>query len=115
MNELGKAFVERMTRLKISPGPNFAALTKQALEGEWGGEGDALLAGLSRETLESPKRLASELFRSYGEGAMNYLAIIAKFAESGNFHPEEDQELAREEEELESVIQETGSEPGEEP
>jgi hypothetical protein len=99
-------FIERMARLKIPPGPTFIALTKGALEGEFGGEGDALLKGLSQSALEDPTKFAKELFNMYGDGAMQYFAMIVRYAESGNFHPEEDQELEREEEELGSVVKE---------
>lgn len=112
MNEYEKAFVERIAALKIPPGPTFAALVKGALEGEWGGEGDAMLKGLSQETIGDPAKFASQLFKTYGSGAMRYLTLIVKFADSGNFHPEEDQESEREEEELESVIQEVDAEAG---
>ena len=106
MNEYEKAFVERIEQLKIAPGPAFALLTKEALEGEWGGEGDQLLMGLGQKTLEDPQRLASELVKTYGTGAMKYLSLIVKHAESGNFHPEEERELNQEEQELESVVEE---------
>jgi len=114
MNELEKAFLERIAELKIEPGPTFAELTKEALESEWGGEGDELLKGMSRESLEDPKRLASELIKTYGDGAERYLLLIVKYADSGDFHPEEEQDLEKEEVELESVVNEvnTDSEQG---
>jgi hypothetical protein len=106
LNEYEKAFIEHMARLKIPPGPTFIALTKGALEGEFGGQGGALLSGLSQSTLGDPTKFAKELFKMYGDGAMQYFATIVRYAESGNFHPEEDQELEREEEELGSVVRE---------
>ena len=106
MNEYEKAFVERMAQLKFSAGPTFAALTKEALEREWGKEGDAPLAGLDDETLESPEKLARELYKVYGSEALRYFSLIARYAESGDFKPEEERESDEEEKELESVIQE---------
>lgn len=110
MNDYEKAFVERINGLKIAPGPAFASLVRVALGREMGGEEESLLSGLSQATLEDPRRLAMELYNTYGEGAMQYLVMIVRFAESGEYHPEEDQELEREDEELESVIGETESE-----
>jgi hypothetical protein len=112
LNEYEKAFVKHIARLRITPGPHFALLSKEALEGEFGGEGDALLKGLSQPILEDPRKFASVLYRTYGTGALQYFTMIVKYAESGNFHPEQDEELEREEEELESVVQdvETNSE-----
>lgn len=109
MNDYEKAFLDRVAKLRISPGPEFAALTREAFEKEWGGQADSLLSGLNQQTLESPKKLASVLSKTYGDGALQYFTQIAKYAESGNFHPEEDQEQLQEEAELESVIQETGA------
>jgi len=114
MNEIEKAFLERIAELKIEPGPGFAALTKGALEGEWGGEADELLKGISGETLEDPKRLASELIGTYGDGAERYLLLIVKYADSGRFHPDAEQELEKEEEELESVVEEVDANSGQE-
>ena len=106
MNEYEKVFLERIAELKIPPGPTFAKLAKAALEGEWGGEGDQLLVGIGQETLEDPRRFASELIKTYGDGAERYLLLIVKYADSGDFHPEEDLEQEKEEEELESVVEE---------
>jgi len=106
MNMIEKAFLERIAELRIDPGPTFAELTRGALEGEWGGEGGELLKGISQQTLEDPKRFASELLKTYGDGAEKYLMLIVKYADSGTFHPEEEQELEKEEEELESVVEE---------
>ena len=109
MNEYEKGFVEAIARLKILPGPEFATLTKAALERAVGGEEESLLEGVSQATIEDPAKLAAQLLGSYGDGAVQYLTMIVRYAESGEFHPEEDEELEKEEEELESVIEETGS------
>ena len=101
----------RINKLNISPGPDFAALTKEALEREWGGQVIALLAGISQKTLESPKNLASALYKMYGDGAMKYFAQIIRYAESGKFRSGEDEESKREEADLESIIQELGASP----
>lgn len=99
----------RITKLNISAGPYFAALTKEALEREWGGQVVALLAGISQKTLESPKKFASALYKIYGEGAMKYFSQIVIYAESGKFHPEKDQESERQEAELKAIIQDVGA------
>lgn len=111
MNAYEKVFLARIAKLNISPGPDFAALTKEALEREWGGQVVALLAGISQKTLESPKKFASALYKVYGEGAMKYFAQIIRYAESGKFHPGKDEESERQEAELEAIIQEVGADP----
>ena len=105
MNAYERAFLDHVTRLNISPGPDFAALTREAFEKEWGGQADALLAGLNRKTLESPKKLASALSQTYGEGALQYFKQIVRYAESKSLHPE-DAEDEHEQGVLESVISE---------
>lgn len=114
MNAYEKVFLERIAKLNISSGPDFAALTKEALEREWGGQVVALLAGIGQATLESPKKFASALYKLYGDGAMKYFAQIVRYAESGKFHPGEDQP-SQEEVDLESIIQEIGANPDENP
>ena len=109
MNEYEKAFVQRIGALKVSPGPAFASLVRAALGREMGGEERFLLAGLSLDTLEDPGWLAAALYGTFGVGSLLYLAMVVRFAESGEYRPEEEQELEREDEELESVIDETGS------
>jgi len=85
-------------------GPDFAALTRQALEAEYGGEIDNLLNSLDQSTIQNPGKFASELFKAFGTGAMKYYVTIIKYAESGRFHPEESAELAKEEEEMQSLL-----------
>ena len=46
------------------------------------------------------------MIRTYGEGAEQYLLLIVKYADSGDFRPAEEEESEKEEEELESVIDE---------
>jgi hypothetical protein len=113
LNAYEKVFLGRIAKLNISPGPDFAALTREALEREWGGQVVALLAGISQKTLESPKKFASALYKTYGDGAMKYFAQIVRYAESGKFHSGEDEESKREERDLESIIQEIGANPDE--
>jgi len=107
LNEYEKAFVEHIAQLNIS-GPNFAALAREALEAEYGGEIDSVLNGLTQETLRNPEKFAVEVFKVFGTQAMQYYVTIIKYAESGNFHPEEDAELEKEEEELESLVHKLG-------
>jgi hypothetical protein len=109
LNAYEKVFLARITKLNISPGPDFAALTKEALEKEWGGQVVALLAGISQKTLESPKKFASAMYKLYGEGAMKYFSQIVRYAESGKFHPGKDEESERQEAELEAIIQDVGA------
>ena len=111
MNEYEKAFVQRMGVLKVTPGPGFASLVQNAFEREMGGEETSFLTGISRKTLEDPEKFAAELYNTYGTEAMGYLSMIVRFAESGDYHPSEDAEERKEEEELESIIEETGSDP----
>ena len=103
LNKYEKAFVEHIAQLNIS-GPSFAALAKDALEAEYGGEIDSVLKGLDLETLGNPEKFAAEVFKVFGTQAMKYYVTIIKYAESGNFHPEEDSELEEEEGELESLV-----------
>jgi hypothetical protein len=107
MNEYEKAFVKHIARLNVQ-GQNFARLTKEAFEAEFGGEGDILLNDFDQDTLENPEKFAVALHKGFGEDALEYYRLIVKFAESGNFHPEEDAELEEEEKELESVVQGIG-------
>lgn len=90
-------------------GADFARLTKDVFEAEFGGEGDALLKGLSRETLEDPGRFASEVYKTYGMGALQYYVMIVRYVDSGKFRPEEEAEEEAEEEDLESIISEVES------
>ena len=115
MNMYEKAFVERIGKCGIAKGPEFASLTKEAFEREWGGEGVELLTGLRLKTLEDPKKFASEMTKTYGEGAMQYFTLIVRYAESGKFRPEEEMEEEREEQELESVFKEVDSGAGGQP
>lgn len=108
LNEYEKAFFERMSRLDVD-GPDFARLTREALEAEFGGEGDAILKGLGPETLEDPKRFASEMYKTYGRGALQYFTMIVKYVGSGRFNPDEEAEEEAEEEDLESIIDEVES------
>ena len=85
-------------------GPDFAALARQALEAKYGGEIDNLLNGLDQSTIQNPGKFASELFNAFGTGAMRYYVTIVEYVESGRFQPEEDEEVAKEEEELESLV-----------
>lgn len=103
MNEYEKAFVEHIAQMNLS-GPEFAALVRQALEAKYGGEMDNLLNRLGQPSVENPEKLAAELFKAFGTDAMEYYVTIIKYAESGRFQPEEDAELASEEEELESLV-----------
>ena len=106
MNEYEKAFVEQISRSKTS-GPEFARLTKEALEAEYGGEVDNLTSGLSQEVLEDPERFAAQMYKTYGNGAIQYFETIVKYVESGKFHPDEEAEEEAEEEDLESIVHET--------
>jgi hypothetical protein len=99
--------VEHIVRLNIR-GSDFSELTKQALEAEYGGEGNALLSGFSQGTLEDPQKFALELYKVYGTGALQYYVAIVKYADSGKFHPEEDSEEKTEEQELASMVDEIG-------
>lgn len=93
--------------MNIGRGPTFAAAARAAFEREFGGEVDEILRGMKRKTLEDPKKFASELYKTYGDGATRYLGTIVRYVESGNYHPEQDREIEQEEEELQSVIRET--------
>ena len=103
MNEYEEAFVDHVEELGID-GPTFSALVKESLEAEYGGEIDAVFKGLSQETLEDPEKFATEVFKAFGTGAMQYYVAILRYAESTNFHPAEDQETKKEEDELESIL-----------
>jgi len=85
-------------------GPDFEALAREALEAEYGGEIDNLLNGLDQSTIQNPGKFATELFKAFGTGAMRYYVTIIKYAESGRFQPEENAELAKEEEEMQSLV-----------
>jgi hypothetical protein len=111
MNEYEKAFVDHVEELGIGS-EAFPALVREALEAEYGGEIDAVFKELSQETLESPEKFATEVFRVFGTSAMQYYVSILKYAESGNFHPQEDQELQKEEDELKSIVEDVGSDAG---
>jgi len=103
--------VEHIDRLGIE-GPTFAALVREALEAEYGGEIDAVLDDFKQQTLEDPKKFAGELFKIFETQAMQYFVTIIKFAESGRFHPEEELEQEKGDEEFESLVRETEPNPG---
>jgi hypothetical protein len=107
MNEYEQAFVDHVQELGID-GSAFSALVREALEAEYGGEIDAVFKDLNEEALESPEMFATTVYKTFGKEAMQYYITILKYAESGSFHPQEDQEAKREEEELGSIIQEVG-------
>ena len=102
-----------MVRSRIA-GTDFARLTKEAFEAEFGGEGDALLRGLSQEALEDPEQFASEMYKAFGLGALQYYVVIVKHVDAGKFHPEEEAEEEAEEEDLESIVNEIDSKPEDE-
>ncbi len=108
MNEYERAFAAHMFKSGIS-GPDFARLTRDVFEAEFGGEGDALLKGLNRKTMEDPKRFASELYKTFGMGALQYYVKIVKYVDSGKFHPEEEAEEEAVQEDLQSIVDEIES------
>jgi len=110
VNEYEKAFVEHVSKSGIE-GPEFARLTKEAYEAEFGGQGDALLRGFSQETLEDPQRFAIEVYKTYGMGALQYYGIIVRYVDSGRFNPAEEAE----EEELQTIVDEVESNSEQEP
>jgi len=114
MNEYEKAFVEHMSKSGIR-GPEFARLTKEAYESEFGGEGDVLLKELSQETLEDPQRFATEVYKTYGMGALQYYSMIVRYADSGRFNPEEEAEEEAEEADLQTIVDEVDSNSEQEP
>lgn len=95
--------MEHIVRLNLD-GPEFADLAREALEAEYGGEIVGLLKGIDQSAIQDPGRFASELYKNFGTEAMKYYVTIIKYAESGRFQPEEEAELATEEEELGSLI-----------
>ena len=113
LNEYERAFVDHMARSGIA-GLDFARLTKEVFEAEIGGEGDALLKGLSQPALEDPGLFASELYKTFGLGALQYYVMIVKYVDAGKFHPEEEAKEEAEEEDLESIFNEIGSDPEQE-
>jgi len=110
MNAYVKAFLERLARLNISDS-DFPMLAKEALEAEYGGEIDSLLADIGQDRLAIPAEFAEELFKVFGKNAAQYCVAILKYAESGQFRPEEEAEVRQEEEMLETIIQGLGFEP----
>jgi hypothetical protein len=102
-----------MTKSSIA-GADFARLTKEVFEAEIGGEGDALLRGLSQQALEDPRRFASEMYKTFGLGALQYFVMIVKYVDAGKFHPEEEAEEEAEKEDLESIVNEIGYDPEQE-
>jgi len=114
VNEYEKAFVDHMSKEGLA-GPNFARLTKEVFEARFGGGGDALFEGSSQETLEDPKRFASELYKTFGTGALQYYVEIVRYLNSGKFRPQEEDEMEAEEEELASIVKEVESTPEHEP
>jgi hypothetical protein len=111
LNDYEKAFVEHIAKLNIQ-GAAFAKLVQEGLEAEYGGEIGTLLSSLKPPTLESPEKFAAELYRTLGTGAMPYYVTIIKFAESGRFSQEQDAEEEKENKELESLVREIESDPG---
>lgn len=112
MNKYEKAFVEHIGRMKIQDGPTFTKLFTEALEAEYGGQVSSLWRGMNNQAMEDPEKFASALYKALGtDEAMRYYATIIKYAESGRFQPEEDAEQEQEEQELASVIRDTGSDP----
>lgn len=95
-------------------GPDFARLTKETLEAEIGGEGDALLKDLSQQTLEDPELFASEMYKTFGMGALQYYVMIVKYVDAGKFHPQEEAEEEAADEDLESIVNEIDSNPARE-
>ena len=108
MNEYEKAFVEHISKSGIEDA-DFPRLVREAYEAEFGGEGDVLLAGLSRETLADPRRFASEFYRQYGLGALRYFTMVVRYVDSGRFNPAEEAEEEAEESDLESIVEEIDS------
>lgn len=108
MNEYEKAFVEHVSKSDIK-GPEFARLTKEAYEAEFGGEGDVLLRGFGQEILEDPERFAIEVYKTYGTGALQYYSLIVRYLDSGKFDPAEEAEEEAEEKELETIVDEVDS------
>lgn len=88
-------------------GPTFVALVRQAMEAEYGGEINNMLSGIKQQTFENPKKFAKELSKTFGDTAMQYFVTIIKFGESGRFHPEEDLEQQKADEDFESLVRET--------
>ena len=108
MNEYEGAFTERMAKSGIA-GAEFARLVKEAYEAEFEGEGDALLVGLGPQTLEDPRRFASEVYKEYGMGALQYFSLIVRYVESGRFNPAEEAEEEAEDADLESILEKVES------
>ena len=86
MNSDVRGFLDRVTVLNIG-GRNFGSLTRQALQSKFGGGGDALLSGMSDETLGNPNMFAGEMFDIFGKGAVQFFSMIIKFYESGRYQP----------------------------
>jgi hypothetical protein len=103
LNEYEKRFVEHIARLGVT-GLAFTRLVRKALEAEYGGEMDSLLSNLNQTTLEDPEEFAVEVYKAFGTDSMQYFVTIVKYAESEAYHPDEDSELEKEEEELESLV-----------
>lgn len=83
-----EAFVERMSRLGFR-GPDFAALTREALRQKFGGAADVLLQGMDQATLEAPNLFATEMHRRFGLGARQFCVTIVRLGESGLFQSAE--------------------------
>ena len=111
LNECEKAFVDHMSRSGIE-GIDFQRLTNDVFEGEFGGQGDALLRNLSPEALEVPSHFATEVYKKFGMEALRYFVMIVKYVDSGRFHPEEEAEDEAVEEDLESIVNEVESNSG---
>jgi hypothetical protein len=108
LNEYERAFIEHMAKSGIA-GTDFARLVKDVYQAEFGGQGDALLAGLGPQTLEDPRRFASEVYKEYGMGALQYYSMIVRYVDSGKFNPAEEAEEEAEDADLESIVEEVES------
>ena len=111
MNDYEKVFLDKVSELKID-GPTFSALVRQSLEAEYGGEIDTVLSSLDEESLENPKKVAAELYKTFGNDVMRYFVTILKYAESGKFQPQTDSELEEEEQTLASLVRDTEADSG---
>jgi len=113
LNEYERAFVDHMARSGIA-GSDFARLTKEVFEAEIGGGGDTLLKGLSQQTLEDPELFATEMYKTFGLGVLQYYVMIVRYVDAGKFHPREEADEEAEKDDLESIINELGSDPEQE-
>jgi hypothetical protein len=76
MKDYERDFVFRIQRLAIS-GPDFASIVKETLRDTLGEAGSSVaLHGVRKDVLERPDRLAEELSRIFGSGAIPILKTI---------------------------------------